>query len=309
MNRKGVAASTMVLVISITITLVVILAILGPMLGLLKGTAEAKQCQLKLFMTAVTKTPGIGTVNLPPECSMQRITIAEENLTKGFRKAVREIESYNRKHGPEYGSMPYDPTIQKELLEYELDEAMAKLLRQCWDTAWRGEENFFDEWYKLYQFPWEDAAKSQDKDKLWDAWSDYIGSALRPPVNCLACARVKFDQQIKDELGGERLIKLNEWMRKTPVPADPHALSYWEYTLTEKNLESLFAGATRFEYDVDKPYLVAYARVNVHTAAEFISDVKDIFPNYDESMHPEDVSTLLLIPYEEMYEHCTFVIG
>ena len=304
--NKGATPSFMVGIIAGLIVILALIMVFGKLLPIMSGAGEAKICEYNLFITAATKTPIIQNINIPPECQMKRITLTYDELAKNKAKAQKEIKKHNDKFEktPEF-KFSYDIKNDDDLLRYEMDKAIAKELRTCWQTGWEGNMNFFDEWWRFYEPFWgEDEVPGQET--LIDL---FVGEFKRPPINCIACARIKFDDDLKARFQNENIKTINEWMQKTPIPADPEQKSYWEYTLPDQSLESIYRAGERFDYDTDKTYLIAFARVNVHKGAEYVRDVIDLFPGYSEDDHPEDISTLILIPYEDANEYCTFMIG
>lgn len=294
-----------ILIFATIIVIFVLIIIFGNLASIMKGASHAKICEYSLFVTAATKTPIIQNINIPPECQMKRVTLTYDDLAKDKNRAKKEILKHNEKYKD--NPFSYNPdTTKDEVIKYEMDKALAKELKSCWQIGWQGNFNFFDEWWKFYELPWEDEIRNQEK--AWDAWiTKFTGSPLRPPVNCIACARVKFDDELQRRFSGENLKSINEWMQKTPVPADPQQLSYWEYTLPDQSLESIYKAGERFSYDIDKPYLIAFARINVHRVTDAVAWTAETL-NLIEDV-PEDMSTLLLIPYEDANKYCTFIIG
>lgn len=305
-NRKGYSYVFIGVIIGIVVILALIM-IFAKLVPILKGASESKICQYNLFITASTKTPVINNINIPPECQMKRITLNYDELAEGTANARDEIEEHNKKHSQ--AQLTYRPYEKDDLIKYEMDKAIAKELKSCWDTGWKGNMNFFDEWWKFYELPWEDDVRNQEK--AWDAWiTKFTGTPLRPPVNCIACARIKFGDDIERIFSSQGELKsINEWMQHTPIPADPELKSYWEYTLPDQSYESIYQAGERFSYKPDKAYLVAFARINAHRGSEAANWVAQIFPGYGRDMAPEDISTLLLVPYEDANEYCTFIIG
>lgn len=306
-NKKGYSAFMLGIIMALIIIMVLIL-IFGKIVPLMKGASESKLCQYNLFVTSATKTPFIQNINIPPECQMKRTTLFYDELADDKSKAIKEIVNHNKKFKdkPEYKLNYNIDSSSDDWLLYLMDKAVAKELKTCWETGWQGNFNFFDEWWRFYTPFWDDTEDIPDEDTLLEAFGNKFHIA---PRNCIACARIKFDETIQTKFRAKTLKSVNEWMMKTALPADPDQRSYWEYTLPEQQLESIYRKGERFSYDVDKPYLVAFVRVNVHRGAEITRDIGDIFPFYDESMHPRDISSLLLIPYDEVNDYCTFIIG
>ncbi|MEA3514917.1 MAG: hypothetical protein U9R34_05550, partial [Nanoarchaeota archaeon] len=218
--KRGSSETTMRIILAI-IVILALLVISGNLFAMMRGAGEAKICQYNLFVTSATKTPIIQNINIPPECQMKRITLTYDELAKNKAKAQKEIKKHNDKfkENPEF-KFSYDITNDDDLIRYEMDKAIAKELRSCWQIGWQGNMNFFDEWWRFYDLPWGDDPPSQEK--AWDSWiTKLAGSPLRPPINCIACSRIKFDDNLEARFQNENIKTINEWMQKTPIPADP----------------------------------------------------------------------------------------
>lgn len=313
MKKAEVGVTELVYLLAFAVALIILVLVFSGFGDVLQKAATKKDCQWNLLLSSITKAPIIGTETIPPECQMTRVNITKKQLEDRKSANKREIEEFNKDYeNNQYIS--FRPTISKELMEYELDKVVANEIKDCWEMAWMGQMPLFKEWWSLLKceidsegkFKCGCAAPKEDCSALgevWDRIKVWNYDVQRPPAFCVLCSRIKFDDEIKKEFTDE-IKSLPEWMQKHPVLVDAQKRSYYEYTKDDAN-KGLFAPS--YKYKVDKPLAVVYARVNVLKPQHWAENVLEWTGIKGEASEP--VNILSIMPYDEVTNVCTYIIG
>ena len=313
-KAQGDVDSVIVTLVVLLVSLAVLVLVYNKFGEALLEDVEKKNCQWNLLLSSVTKSPILSTETIPPNCKMTRKNITLEQLEKKKKSNKKEIEKFNKDYeDAEYVNFHSD--IDKELLEFEMDRVIANEIKDCWSVAWMGKMPVFQEWWSLIDCKPKDDGDyecscpenkecSLPKEVLsrLQFW-DYEVSG--PPAFCLLCSRIKFNQEIQDAFRGEEIVSLPEWMQKHPVLVDPQKRSYYEYTKDDVNKGIFYP---TYKYRVNEPLAVVYSRVNIYKPIQYGERLFEglSLGSYESS---KSVNMLGLMPYSEVGEKCTYIIG
>ena len=315
MKKRGELSSLLVTLITLVVALAVLVLVFVEFGEVLQEEATKKNCQWNLLVSARTKSPILGRETIPPDCKMTRKNITLEQLENKKKSNKKEIEKFNAKY-EDSTYFNFNIDVDEELLEFEMDRIIANEIKDCWEVAWMGQMPIFQEWWSLIKCETNDEGDYKcdcvegkeckfipgliEKVKFWN------NDLNRPPAFCLLCSRIKFDDDLKETFKEKEITSLPEWMQKHPVLVDPQKRSYYEYTKDDVN-RGIFA--PDYVYNFDEPLAVVYSRVNVFKplgyAERFLqwTGIK----NPDKAHKP--INVLSLMPYSEVSEKCTYIIG
>ncbi len=317
-KAQGNIDSVIVTLIILLVSLAVLVLVYNEWGKTLLEDATKRNCQWNLLLSSITKSPILSTETIPPDCKMTRKNITLEQLEKKKKSNKKEIEKFNAKY--EDSKYVYFHTegdkgkVNRELLEYEMDRIIANEIKDCWSVAWMGKMPIFQEWWSLIECDEDkitgeykcDCKKEEcslgkeiiEKVQFWN------NNFATPPAFCLLCSRIKFDQETQDKFGGKEITSLPEWMQKHPVLVDPQKRSYYEYTKDDVNRGIFFP---RYVYNVDEPLAVVYSRINVYQPVQYGERIWEGISSSYEASKP--INVLSLMPYSEVSEKCTYIIG
>lgn len=316
MNKKGQDLSPiLVTLIVLVVSLAVLLLVYKEFGDVLEEEAMKKNCQWNLLLSSFTKSPVLGVETIPPDCQMTRKIITLEQLEDKKKSNQKEIDEFNKKYkNSKYVS--FHSNSEEELLEYEMDRILADEIKDCWNVAWMGQMPIFQEWWSLIKCETdkdgdykcgctENEECSLPKEVLsrLQFW-DYESSG--PPAFCLLCSRIKFEDKLKEKFNAREITSLPEWMQKHPVLIDVLQRSYYEYTMDDVN-KGIFA--PDYVYSVEEPLAVIYARVNVYKPIQYAETFLKWTGIIDKDKVHKPVNVLSLMPYSEVSEKCTYIIG
>jgi hypothetical protein len=302
-RKAELVASQLVTLVVISVSLIVLLIVYAGFNSVLKAETLQRECQWNLMQNAFTKNPITGGEAIPPDCEMLRVNLSKKQLEKKISTSKKEIIDFDTKYYEnKYTSFNIDKN--QDMLEYELDRIIANEIKSCWEVAWMGQMPIFKEWWDLFTcYGDERVCKCKTKD------CGNIGKAIdisnsAAPAFCLICSRIKFDDEIQTEFESKIISTLPEWMKNHEVITDAKSRSYYEYVMDDDNI-GIFA--PEYKYQVNEPLAVVYGRVNVLRPQQAIEGIGNFVGILDETSKAQNF--LGLIPYSEVSNKCTYIIG
>ncbi len=316
------------------------IAIMFPALKLLfEDTAGAGACKWELFLTTFSRITGERSI--PQSCRMQIHTITKENLTRRradklytpVQEAERGMKLWwddNRfgESAPYFRGSYKDTYLPDEpiLYEWAADKIVAERMRYCWDKVDQGNVQLFDNWYDVIDWHIFGYGEDAKPKPVWgneqEAWETWFMNIKKPPVLCIICDQIKFDNDLQQMFGSRDIISLDEWMRNSPLPEDVLAgsnriASYYEYVTPQLGFFE-----PKYSYQMSEPQAVIYTRiplwdVNVFNIIEQPTEIIDDFVVWSgiqiyslaRDGLPKKVDRIHVIPYREVSARCNFVIS
>lgn len=322
MIKKKAEASTAVLVgvIGAVLGLIVLLSITMTQIGFLKNTDDQK-CTSSLMLHAISKT--YGKPWLEPECQHKKVTITNEDIgekspyKKKFTEAENSFESL---------SFP-DPDLKNEYVRlyhgdnnrqnWILGYIFAEQLRKCWGKVGEGNFDLFND---LETFI-EDCAKdhddgkdivSCDKKSSWDTIWLSFNNLKKVPAFCVLCSRIKNEDIPIDSLDRLDLFLAYNRMQKEKY-------NYLQFLITntfENNQGQKYLGPEGDGIDLSKPQAIVYVKERRFKGIETSKKILDKLPFTQTSNikneRGEEVDYLqytTIVPYEDLADTCTYVVG
>jgi len=316
MKKAEIVVSELVVLSILAVSLILLVIVFITFGSILQEQAPKRECQWNLLLSAITKVPLVSAETLPPDCQMTRINVTKDQLVKKEDLNKKEIETFNNKY-PSQKYVNFNPANEKQLLEYEMDSILANEIKDCWEVAWMGQMPIFKEWWDMYKCETNKDTGKYDCEcspgkqcslsgELYDKLKFWNYDVNGPPVFCLLCSRIKFDDSIVQEFRATPIKSLPEWMQKHPVAGDTQVRSYYEYTQDDVN-RGLFA--PDYIYSIDEPLAVVYARVNVKQPTQVWDKALEWTGIKDADQVNKPVNSLALMPYSKVGDKCTYIIG
>ncbi len=316
MKKRGELSSLLVTLIALVVALAVLVLVFVEFGEVLQEEATKKNCQWNLLVSARTKSPILGRETIPPDCKMTRKNITLEQLENKKKSNKKEIEKFNSDY-EDFKYVNFNLDIDEELLEFEMNRIIANEIKDCWEVAWMGQMPIFQEWWSLiecetdkdtgeYKCDCVEGRECKPIHTLIEKVTFWNNDFATPPAFCLLCSRIKFDDKLKETFKEKEIKSLPEWMQKHPVVVDPQKRSYYEYTKDDVN-RGIFA--PDYVYRVDEPLAVVYARINVFKPVQFGEKFLKWAGIIGLDKVNKPINTLSLIPYSEVSEKCTYIIG
>ncbi len=264
-NKRGLETETLTLLIIFVIFATALLVLWFPKFyTLFEKSATKSKCELSIGISSLTRSVALGKETIEINCPANRITINKTTLDKNYAKSKEAIQAW-AKFDKYANTAPYfrkqGAQPQKELIyEHALDQAIAQEMKDCWEKVFRGKLPVFDQWWKIFGY--------EDESKFWQVWNI---EKKGPPVFCIVCSRIKFNQQDMQEINlTKEITSLNEWMYNTP--ADMKTLTpYYDYIIEGQTPSDLLT--PEYIYNTNEPHAVIYKRVNIHKLGEIIQGV------------------------------------
>jgi len=318
MKKAEIVVSELVVLSILAVSLVLLIIVFVFFGSILQEQAPKRECQWNLLLSAITKVPLVSAETLPPDCQMTRINVTKDQLISKEDLNKKEVIKFNRDYSNQkyVNFNPDNKDNEKQWLEYEMDSILANEIKDCWEVAWMGQMPIFKEWWSLFECKPDTNGEykcdcSEGKDcklyqELWDRVKVWNYQVKGPPVFCLLCSRIKFEDKIIADFKATPIKSLPEWMQKHPIAGDTQLRSYYEYTQDDVN-RGLFAPA--YIYSVDTPLAVVYARVNVKQPTQVWDAALEWTGIKDANEVNKPINSLSLIPYSEVGEKCTYIIG
>jgi hypothetical protein len=313
MNRRGalIAVDTLIrLGIMLVVFAVVFLGILPVFQQKLAEAGETSKCEWSILLASVQKIGSAGIAEgIPEGCKAKQVQITMANLEKGQKLAKSRISSYvadensKKMYNPQFFT---DPDSKDQLLEFALDKIIADEMVACWEKVFKGNMPLFDQWWRLYDFPW--SKTTEDAGQAFSKW--YVpGTMHGPPVNCIICSRITFADDVLKWSGGKHIASLEEFLKNNPVPRTSTA--YLQYLYEGQTGPDAFK--PKYSFSVDEEGLaIMYERVNMHKTEETIKFPLRLLGLTSDVI---DINHLVLVPYNQEKitsvdngEGCTLII-
>jgi hypothetical protein len=239
------------------------------------------------------------------EC-MHRLNLDMYNLSTQRRKAIDTINIWYsndrfKSTAPYFRNNWKSAYRENDPLPYEylIDQKIAEEFRYCKDIS---------ESYDFRKY-W----KSQEYTKTADTEEDALGlldeiGFTRPPMLCVICSRIKFDDELKELFSGKEIGSLNEWMMNREAV---NRISFYEYSLFEGKDE---LATPIYKYSTAEPYAVVYFMINklglrwffntrVGRGLTYYTTFTGLrIPKTAES----DIKSITLMPFSQVSRECDF---
>jgi len=285
MKKGQMGINEFVIMTALVAIFIVLLIVLTPIKDALTRTAESSGCQWGLFLSSVTRTPGLGIENIPAQCKANRVTVTKNDLDKMYRKkAINAFERYEKNQAlyPILYEQYSSSKDENQLVEWELNAFMAEQMRNCWTKVWKGKLPLFDEWWNwvdldFFNLVEGDFKNEKDRAKIFLGETEYgpILNVWGPPTFCVLCSRVKFDNEVKSFVPNVDERIFTAWLKGNPIPTQK-TVSYYEDILEGQSVnDRIFF--PEYSYDTSDPQAILYKRVNTHKIGQWAGD---ILPRY-----------------------------
>ncbi|MEM4239676.1 MAG: hypothetical protein QXK08_00580 [Candidatus Woesearchaeota archaeon] len=291
MKKQGAISIVDVLVqlgLAVIAMLVIFIVFSGYKSNLMAAGEKAK-CEWSVVMAALSKAGTGGfSEGIPEGCRAKIMNVTMDDLRKKYSLAKTRMALYG---GAQYQNVirtftPDKADNEAVLNEFAVDKIVADEMVSCWEKVFKGKMPLFDEWWRLYDFPWSKTERNPET-----AVQNFAGTFGRPPVNCILCAHIKFMPEVINAFKAKpKITSMDEWMLANPVP------------LTSKDYLNFLAegqpDVPHYEFSVDANGLaVVYARVNEHAVKGYLQSIPATFGIT--TPEPKDYNMLFLVPYTQ----------
>jgi len=116
----------------------------------------------------------------------------------------------------------------------------------------------------------------------------------RPPVFCIVCTRIKFNQDVRNALPSLKGRAFTEWLKVNKVPMTKE--SYMSYILPN-NLKGY---KHEYSYDTTKPVAILYSRINIHKTATVPTDFMTFIGMNPTDPEPDKSDKIAVVPYDKV---------
>jgi len=292
-------------IIAIAIAAAVIIFGVWPVIkAKLTGAGSTAECNLSLFLSALTKVVSLGIAERPPECEIEFKTVGDKEIKQMKSRAAERTKNYYKDTTPYYNQartffkidsmgIPFDDSLN----EWALDAIIGGKMAECWNKVWHGSLNIF-------KHDWWPADKSL----------------------CIVCTVIRFNEDLPVSLRNRRypneIKSLYAWMNAEPyfstnyyefisegltIKPDEKYLSYITtpqrqlaiaYMETKTDLiTALLPTSTGGKMAAAGANLGAWAAMETYVAAKKALGLGVV----------EDVKQLLLVPFDELGSRCIIV--
>lgn len=318
-NKKGLMASTLVVVIIMLVVFVILLKLDLHILALLRAVSEGGVCAWSAVFSSFGNVGGVETFKIV--CPQRYVSLVMTQKEAEDKQKETKIEEYFaidkpipnslRKKLDKWYKTGYDFTDKTIYREYRMNEVMAKEMKNCWSKLGRGELNLFSSWFKKIPFGYvDDENELRSRLRYFQFWD------IKPKASqkaCIICSRIRFSEEVKNEFGDKTITTSGEWMRNHPVNVlSPKPLSYYEFLLDETIPSDFFArdaDKERLYYTTNKDQAIVFMRINIHALIETGSDILDIFPGFGEEDHIQAIDAVFITPYDEVEDRCDIIVN
>lgn len=303
-KNKGMIWSVLISVIIVVIGTLVLFNILFDVNSLLKSTGD-KACAVNLFISRTTKI-------IDPSCQHKTYTIGKDNITD-FMKTnnLKDSTNYFKELNEEYDEYKLTASGERQP-EWYLNEFMAKQLKNCWDTAGRGENPLFDKWWSWLDCskPGDTTTKECTEEGAIAKLSASVKNSDKIPTFCLLCSSIHFKKDLPKAINQTDINTLAEWLAANPISRSktPYSL-YLSAKTNVQNLKPNFQTYTTKE---------SQAIVYMQKEKTGTGTISDAFKNKFNSafgVTPSDLDKIDyvhyvdIVNYDELYNECTYLIG
>lgn len=346
MRKKAQVSSTLVIMVAGAIGLLVLLIVTGAFGSMFKSLTGKNECQMQFLISSFTKTGGVQTVD--PECEPHMLTITKEDLEKNSARAEKSVSTYLAKFSTKPQTvLDYEKQFTGNTDEWVLDETIAKEMKYCWDIAGRGKLDLFSNWAGMMECQKQGSNEWAPctSEEIEQAYSNKVNGVVAlavgavttvrfksqvagaattigtpllldvltgdkrlgtPPTFCVLCSRIKFGEGVNNK---GYITSLGTWLANNPV-TDAGTYSKVSYAVYLKNDEfkGISASDKSYNYDTSSAYGVVYARINIFETEDLLTSAQATITG-DKSNIPKSIQMIKLVPYSQMRDTCTFLVG
>src|SRR3989344_601510 len=324
MRKKAILASTLAVLVITLIAVFILLYVTGRTLGIISSGAERQLCAISAVIESSVKFGGVRTYEY--KCPVELVQVSKSKAQKPIN-GDPNIENVYRTN-PGFFDKVKDAEGER-IEQFRLNEVMGKELKDCWEKTGRGRLDLFSDWWVPLKLG-EEGSPEPDQS-AWEGWLATARSVIHgykgPPVNCIICSRIKFDEDFSVDSSsdpqGNDPFTLDTYLKNTPHP-NPQVLSevsgermsLYEFLFDNDVNPELYTPSWKYDAKKDRPYAVVFARINVlkttsaaQNAVIYSQDLAELFGINFEIMGKEGkskpVDRVLLIPYDEVVKTCT----
>ncbi len=208
--------------------------------------------------------------NLPDACKHDEFVITKAMVEFDLGIGEREIRRISSQRGANWKEIQVyfnDPSSREQQAEYVLDTMMSRYVERCWlDKAGGGTSPLFSSWWNLIDWGSGSApTREEDARKLYES---VFFTVYGPPTNCMYCAQVKFDPEIKSLVGKDEIESLGAFMRAHPSRRDDRTSVYDSFV--DRVQQGALVAPQDFSFAITEAHAVKFVRVNF-----FGSEVRD----------------------------------
>ncbi|MEM4263950.1 MAG: hypothetical protein QW666_03605 [Candidatus Woesearchaeota archaeon] len=313
MRKKGdePVSHTAVWAIAAVIALVVLLFIVPELGKKLYAAGSKGECEWNVLVSALTRTPGLGFENIPVECKAKYRNVTMADLQANYPSAEKMMDIYKKKNYP-IANIFNNPSDKLQLAEWSMDKIVADEMVECWDKVWHGEMPLFDVWYRLIDYK-KDVIDTLSDDQLKEVEANKIPIQIEkmsmldylkvwnirfkePPIFCIVCARLKFDDDVKKQFATKPTItSLTHWLMSNPVPGTSE--NYYLYILPDWLKNKI---AQQYSYNVNEPIAIVYARINMHKIATVTDPIVTLLGLQSKDEAQDKADKIIVVPYDKV---------
>ena len=296
MNKKAVGQDVIIGLIIFVIVFFLLFLATKQIMDITGKAGGKEACKTSAVLSSTTRM--FGTEMLKLDCPMELDKIKYTDLSSGMDKAQKEIKDYDTTHTGEDNGLNYFKGVSltsnpEKLKEWALYSKIGTGMADCWGKLGEGKLNLFNAWYNPVY--WE----GKKDNEL--PWVQFFPKAKAPPTTCVICARIDFDDKIKEEL--KETTNFNEWAAKNAVTGQ-HGLSYYEYLIDEIHDKDLFT--PNWKFTTDEPIAIVFARMNPQYVGNKFTDFLK-FTGIAENIGKESIDALYLAKYAEVNNYCDYL--
>lgn len=324
MKRGAIIAIDTLIQLGI-ILIVFLIVFLGLFPGVerkLEAAEEKGKCEWSVMLAAVRKGGSLSIAEGVPEgCKATTRTITMADLRAKHEYARNRLKIItdpdHKEYDPPFSTyfrkqVPSDPKI---INEFALNTIIGNEMVDCWTKVFKGKMPLFDEWWRLYNCEGGKPCSTIEDFAhfaipAYGAFKVVSGGVekTRAPVNCILCAHIMFDNDVKEKIGTGTVTSFDEWLKINPIPRT--STSYLKFLLDgQSDVSALFG---QYSYDItDEGLAILYERVNAHQLSQ-LPGFEDALTFFDKKVS-EDLNYLRIVPYRQEaivapQGDCTFII-
>jgi hypothetical protein len=142
-------------------------------------------------------------------------------------------------------------------------------------------------------------------------WERILGNIKEDtaPTFCVLCARIKFDEEVKNSFQNNEIKSMGAWLANNPVTdiGDYSKVSYAQY-LQNDAFKGIWASNQGYSYTPNQAYAVLYTRVNTFGMPKYYDNFVTLASGATSS-DVKDIQTIQLVEYKDIQNKCTVLIG
>jgi len=272
--KKGQLTQRLVNYAIVGVIIAIMLLVVFPKAkDLFAAETEKAQCEWSIVVSGLSQLAAGGIQVIPPECNAHRFSVSVDDVKKASDKSKERIKQVQtKKYEEAIRGTPFAGSITDQLAyEHELNRIVAEEMKDCAEKTLKGKLPLFDRWWSLFTCEENGVKKPcSSADTFWSvAFIPYgLGSLAigqkeiaRPPVLCVICSRIQWDERLAKDVGKTNIDSLSAWMNFNypKLGGDSYAeeIIPWQTEVT-----GLFW--PRYEYSITNPLAVVFAYVPAH---------------------------------------------